>query len=183
MWWKNHIQFGTVLVSNLTGTFWNDFHLRPIVLSTLIYLNIYIFRWKSWHNFMQFYQGLLIVWFNYRPQRSSGKVIFSQPCVILFTGGVGIPACTEADPPRADTPPGTRPPPGADTPPNGPDTPREQSILRDTVNARAVRILLECNLVKRARFGYVIDWCRIVMKRLLLWYGEFLSIYPLLRLS
>ena len=27
--------------------------------------------------------------FYYRPQRSWGKVIFSQACVILFTGGVG----------------------------------------------------------------------------------------------
>ena len=29
----------------------------------------------------------------YRPQRSWGKVIFSQASVILFTGGGGIPAC------------------------------------------------------------------------------------------
>ena len=61
----------------------------------------------------------------------------------------------------ADTPPGTDTPPGADTPreqtpPRG-DTPHSRhpprsrhppnSMLEDTVNARAVRILLECNLV------------------------------------
>ena len=45
-------------------------------------------------------------------------------------------------PPRADTHP---PRPG--TPPRTRYTPPEQSMLGDTVNVRAVRILLECNLV------------------------------------
>ena len=49
--------------------------------------------------------------------------MFSQACVILFTGG-GLPQCMV----------GYHPPP-------------VQSMLGDTVNARAVRILLECNLV------------------------------------
>ena len=31
---------------------------------------------------------------NYRPQRSCGKVIFLHLSLILFTGGVSIPACT-----------------------------------------------------------------------------------------
>ena len=44
---------------------------------------------------------------------------------------------------RADTPQ-SRHPPGADTPPEQTSPP--QSMLGDTVNARAVRILLECNL-------------------------------------
>ena len=30
----------------------------------------------------------------YRPQRSCGKVMFSQASVILFTGGVSVPACS-----------------------------------------------------------------------------------------
>ena len=168
---------------------------------------------------------------HYRPQRSWGKVMFSQACVILFTGGgvsasvhAGMPHPLEQTPPQ-QTPPGTRYTPqeqtpprpgaprgsrhpprpgtplGADTPPEqtppgpgapprtrytpsprpgtplGADTPPEQtppgpgapprtrytpspradttptptppahSMLGDTVNARAVRILLECNLV------------------------------------
>ena len=37
-------------------------------------------------------------------------------------------------------------PPGPDTPPQE-QTPPAQSMLGDTVNTRAVRILLECNLV------------------------------------
>ena len=56
-------------------------------------------------------------------------------------------------PPGADTPsPGSRHPLGPGTPPSR-HTPRDQvhplaqSMLGDTVNARAVRILLECNLV------------------------------------
>ena len=47
----------------------------------------------------------------YRPQRSCGKVIFSQASVILFTGGGVCPACIGADTPspcrhspRPDTP-------------------------------------------------------------------------------
>ena len=85
--------------------------------------------------------------------------------------GYSIPACTEA--PRPDTPLGVDTPhwsrhppeqtspwsrhpqeqtsPKADTPrsrhPPGADTTPVQSMLRDTVNAQAVRILLECNLV------------------------------------
>ena len=46
--------------------------------------------------------------------------------------------------PRADTPLGADTPPGADTP--------LQSMLGDKVNARVVRILLECNLVYLHKF-------------------------------
>ena len=46
----------------------------------------------------------------YRPQRSWGKVIFSQACVILFTEG-GLPQCMLGYPP--DQPP-TPNPPGAE---------------------------------------------------------------------
>ena len=71
----------------------------------------------SWH----FCQLLLSLYYIYRPQRSWGKVMVSQECVILFTGGVCLSACWDttppgsrqtprADPARADTRP------GADTP-------------------------------------------------------------------
>ena len=66
------------------------------------------------------------------------------------------------------TPPGTTQPLGSDTPP-GPDTPRDythppglstpppaQSMLQDTVNVRAVRILLECNLVSDNQSTYLL---------------------------
>ena len=46
----------------------------------------------------------------YRPQRSWGKVMFSQACVILFTEGICLSACW-------DTPLRTRHPPGPGTPP------------------------------------------------------------------
>ena len=65
----------------------------------------------------------------YRPQRSMGKVMFSQACVILFTGGgVCLSACWDTTPPRADTPSGSRHSPGADTPPGR--HPPEQSPHR-----------------------------------------------------
>ena len=64
----------------------------------------------------------------------------------------------EQTPPGADTPqehtPLQQTPPGADTPPpeqtpsRSRHPPQAQSMLGDTVNARAIRILLECNLVK-----------------------------------
>ena len=57
----------------------------------------------------------------YRPQRSWGKVMFSQACVILFTGGGGCLQCMLG----YHHHPRSRPPPPA----------------------RALRILLECNLV------------------------------------
>ena len=61
----------------------------------------------------------------YRPQRSWGKVMFLQVCVILFTGGVPdqvLPPGTrytpqDQVPPQPGTPPGTRYPPGPGTPP------------------------------------------------------------------
>ena len=96
----------------------------------------------------------------YRPQRSWGKVMFLQASVILLTGGVCLSACwdTTTTPPLKQTPPrraytphGADIPPGADPPDQAPpsweQTPPPQSMLGDTVNARAVRILLECNLV------------------------------------
>ena len=107
----------------------------------------------------------------YRPQRSWGKVMFLQGSVILLTGGSAHPP-PGADTQGADTPPEQTPlppeqtPPMEQTPPCRADTPRsrqppwsrhtppwadtspwEQSMLGDTVNARAVRILLECSLV------------------------------------
>ena len=99
--------------------------------------------------------------FCYRPRRSWGKVIFWQASVILLNrGGVsasvhaGIPPTPsrhpQDQPPRNQAPPGSRPP-RADTPqdqaPPQQQTPPAQSMLGDTINSRAVRILLECNLV------------------------------------
>ena len=80
----------------------------------------------------------------YRPQRSWGKVIFSEACQEFCSGGVP----GQVHPPgrytaRAGTPPWTgTPPPGQILPPNS-----AQCMLGDMGNKRAVRILLECNLV------------------------------------
>ena len=70
-----------------------------------------------------------------------GKVIFLHLFVILFTGGWGLPQYMLGYHPPDQAPHQTSPP--------GPGTlpPPVQSMLGDTVNARAVRILLECNLV------------------------------------
>ena len=79
----------------------------------------------------------------YHPQNEVwGKVIFLHLSVILFTGG------------SAPLHAGIHPPPGADTPqdqrqaPPRSRSPPVQYMLGDTGNKRAVRILLECNLVK-----------------------------------
>ena len=55
----------------------------------------------SWHCLQSLGQGNF-----YRPQRSSGKVIFSQVCVILFTGGSA--SVHARIPPRPGTPPPCR---------------------------------------------------------------------------
>ena len=112
-----------------------------------------------------------IVLIYYCPQRSWGKtlpVIFSEACVKNSVHRrVCLSACWDTTiplPPRAGTPLGPGTPqdqaaplhrtkhlPGADppgaNPPLGPGTPPEQSMLGDMDNERAVRILLECNLV------------------------------------
>ena len=101
--------------------------------------------------------------------------IFTAVCESVHRGG-DLPQCmlgyhipqeqTSPHPPRADTPP----PPGSRHPPDQaptcpdqarptreqtPTPPPVQSMLGDTVNARAVRILLECNLVCRCFFCIV----------------------------
>ena len=68
----------------------------------------------------------------YHPQRSWGKVYFSQASVILFTG-VGGWGCR-----HLGRPPWQGRPPSKETPP-------AQCMLGDMDNKRAVCILLECN--------------------------------------
>ena len=96
------------------------------------------------------------------------KVIFSQACVILSTGGGGCLLQISGGgpgqvPPRQAPPPGTHPPwqapppgrhppgrhPPWQAPPPGRHPPRQAPPPPpDTVKARPVRILLECILVK-----------------------------------
>ena len=97
--------------------------------------------------------------------------VFTPVCQSFSSWGVCLSACWDtlpgalhgADIPQTRYPPGANPPPGpvtlppgADPPgadPPGPGTPPRsrpppvQCMLGDTVNKRAVRILLECNLV------------------------------------
>ena len=92
-----------------------------------------------------------------------GKVIFSVACVKNSVHGGGTRAGTppgQVHPPGRYTPPRQvhplgrytplgRYPPWAGTPPGQLHPPREQCMLGDTGNKRAVRILLECILVCR----------------------------------
>ena len=72
------------------------------------------------------------------------KVIFLHLFVILFTGG----GCLARRTPPGQVPPRTRYPPGPGTPPSPDQVPSPRSSkLRNTVNDRPVRILLECILV------------------------------------
>ena len=75
------------------------------------------------------------------------KVIFSEACVknsVHKGGSASVHA--RIPPPGADPLPGPGTPLAADTPSRSRHPP-EQCMLGDTVNERAVRILLECNLV------------------------------------
>ena len=73
-----------------------------------------------------------------------GKVIFSvayqEFCSQRGGGGRSVSVHAGIPPLPEQAPPGTRHPPGA-------GTPSVQCMLGDTVNKRAVCILLECNLV------------------------------------
>ena len=75
--------------------------------------------------------------YNYRPQRSCGKVMFSQACVknSVHGGGVCLSACWDTLP-HADTTPQQTPPPQADTHPWADpfweDTPWQVHPLRQT---------------------------------------------------
>ena len=70
-----------------------------------------------------------------------GKVIFSVACVKNSVHIGGLPQCMLGYHPLPPTPPEQTPPPGPGTPLPA------QYMLGDTVNKRAVCILLECNLV------------------------------------
>ena len=68
----------------------------------------------------------------------------------------------QVQPPRPGTPPGTRYTPQDQVHPPGPSTPSqdqvhplEQSMLGDTVNVRAVRILLEYNFVSFNKVSFL----------------------------
>ena len=68
----------------------------------------------------------------YHPQRSWGKVMFLQVCMILFTGGVPDqvhPPQDQVHPPGPGTPPRTRYTPWDQVHPLGPGTPQDQVHL------------------------------------------------------
>ena len=102
-------------------------------------LKILIFYWETFvWNSMQVRIHHQFEYF-YRPQRSWGKVMFLHVSVILFTRGGSASV-------RAGIPPWQgRPPPLARRPPRQGRPPPAQCILGDTVNERAVCILLERN--------------------------------------
>ena len=128
---------------------------------------------------------------NYRPQRSWGKVMFSQACVILLTEGVsasvhaGIPPVPPsrhplgADPPGADTPWSKHPPrrrhPPEQTPSQsrhpGADTPQEQTPPRsrhppraDTPQSRHPLRCRACWEIRSTRGRYASYWNAILLK-------------------
>ena len=86
--------------------------------------------------------------------------IFTGVCDSVHRGG--LPQCMlgyhplgadtppeQAHPPRSRHPPRAGTPPGSRHPhPPRPGTPQAQSMLGDMLNGRAVRVLLECNLVQ-----------------------------------
>ena len=99
-------------------------------------------------------------WTRYTPWDQVHPQVPGTPPRTRYPLGPGTPPQDQVPPrtrytPQTRYPPGTRytPPPGPGTPPPGPGTPPGnrytplQSMLGDTVNAWAVRILLECNHV------------------------------------
>ena len=91
-------------------------------------------------------------------KRSLGQGNIFAPVCHSVHGGICPIACWDIPPgPEAGTPP--PPGPEAGTPPPRADTPWDQRQVslprsRDTGNKRAVRILLQCNLVIKSGFIY-----------------------------
>ena len=78
--------------------------------------------------------------------------MFSQACVILFTGWGSASVHAGIPPPPSRYP--------------AADTPQPQSMLGDTVNAWAVCILLECNFVLFDTYSnqclpFLLWWCHL----------------------
>ena len=85
----------------------------------------------------------------YLPQRSWGKVIFSQASVVLFTRGGSASVHAGIPPPGTRHPPTwtRQAPPRPGRPPPGPGRHPPPPWRRAYWEIRAVCILLECNLV------------------------------------
>ena len=121
------------------------------LIPKMINFNLFTFSLLSFTNCLSFM--ILTISFGaapfanfYRPQTKFAKVMFLHLSVShsVHREGVCLSACW--DTPRKQKPPGSR-------------HPHEQCMLGDTVNKRAVCILLECNLViqKNLTFG-VASW-------------------------
>ena len=135
-------------------------HLRVTVVNRLGHCSSHqLNEWHcAWHKSLTSYS----IWYlyYYRPQTKFGARLYFQKRVsrILSTGGsASVHARIPPPQDQAGTPLGPGSPPGPDTPPGpgnlgdqappGTRHPPEQSMLGDTVNERAVHILLKCILV------------------------------------
>ena len=103
-----------------------------------------------------------LVWYHYRPQRSCGKVMFSQASVILFTWGVSARHPPGQTPPlgrhpRADTPPSRHPPdrhhphwenphPLLDRPPLGRHLPQQMATAADGMDPTGMHSCFQIKL-------------------------------------
>ena len=107
----------------------------PLRLILSYFFNVTILCLKGHFSFLKF-----ILCFYYRPQTKFAKVIFLHVSVShsVHRGGVCLSACWDTSP-RAEPPPPLAHPPSGTPPP-------AQSMLEDTVNARAIRILLNAIL-------------------------------------
>ena len=83
--------------------------------------------------------------------RGSASVHAGIPHPHSLLGPGTYPGADPTPPDQAPPPPSSRPPWDRAPPRSRP--PQEQSMLGDTVNERAVRIILECNLVYFAKGG------------------------------
>ena len=130
---------------------------RPILCSTFI---VWLFAWQLLPPATKLGQGYVFTGVCHSVNRGGSA---HTP----FPPGSRHPLLVQTPPPRSRPPRADTPPPGADTPPPGSRHPHppgsrhppEHSMLGDTVNARAVRILLECNLV----FVFLFDLARFFL--------------------
>ena len=96
-------------------------------------------------------------------KRSLGQYFYT--CLSFCSQGGSTSVHAGIPPPREQAPLGAGLPPGLGTPSRGaaPPPPPAQSMLGDTVNAQAVRILLECNLVDGIYSQVPLKWTSLTV--------------------
>ena len=100
------------------------------------------------------------------PQRSWGRVMFSQACVIPFTGEVCLSACWDTTPPRSRNPP-KQAPPDSRHPPRAETSSEQAPLLEQTPPQQAALRSRPCWEIRSTRGRYASYWNAILFSNVI----------------